>query len=275
MTTPTPQTTPRPATAPDSRTAVAARDRGTNGCDKCREWERLKITHDGGPPNPDLACGDCGERSVRVHRRVLAEMTAACAPGPVDPSLAALTEAYAASADAERAMATLRDAAARALLLLCRLGDSIGNGPVDPYNPDSLGERCDVIGALRGALAALGVPEGEMAPTRAATADRTALVRERMSALDAALRVVLDAAEAAIDAHPGLTRAMRSAPAFTAPPYTAEVSRCRLGYTVACQVYGDNKRTRTPTRITGFGETLADAIVAFEGGLDAWAAVLK
>lgn len=102
-----------------------------------------------------------------------------------------------------------------------------------------------------------------------------ALVRERMSALDAALRVVLDAAEAAIDAHPGLTRAMRSAPAFTAPPYTAEVSRCRLGYTVACQVYGDNKRTRTPTRITGFGETLADAIAAFEGGLDAWAAVLK
>lgn len=88
MTTPTPQTTPRPATAPDSRTAVAARDRGTNGCDKCREWERLKIMHDGGPPDPDLACGDCGERCVRVHRLVLAEMTAACAPGPVDPSTA-------------------------------------------------------------------------------------------------------------------------------------------------------------------------------------------
>jgi predicted metal-dependent phosphoesterase TrpH len=193
-------------------------------------------------------------------------------------ALAALTEAYAASADDgdERAMAALRDAAVRALPLLCRLGDFIGNGPVDPYNPDSLGERCDVIGALRGALAALGVPEGEMAPTRAATADRTALVRERMSALDAALRVVLDAAEAAIDAHPGLTRAMRDVPDFVAADYTAEVSRCRLGYTVACQVYSaTNKRTRTPTRITGFGETLADAIVAFEGGLDAWAVVLK
>jgi hypothetical protein len=84
-TTPTPQTTPRPATAPDPRTAVAARDRGTNGCDRCREWERLKITHDGGPPNPDLACGDCGERSVRVHRLVLAEMTAACAPDAPTP----------------------------------------------------------------------------------------------------------------------------------------------------------------------------------------------
>lgn len=86
MTKPYPQTTPRPATAPDPRTAVAARDRGTNGCDKCRAWERLKIERGHTPPDPDLACGDCGERCARVHRLVLAEMTAACAPGPVDPA---------------------------------------------------------------------------------------------------------------------------------------------------------------------------------------------
>jgi hypothetical protein len=43
VTIPRPQTTPRPATAPDPRTAVAARDNGTDGCDKCRTWERLKL----------------------------------------------------------------------------------------------------------------------------------------------------------------------------------------------------------------------------------------
>jgi hypothetical protein len=103
-----------------------------------------------------------------------------------------------------------------------------------------------------------------------------ALVAARMNALDALIRVVLDAAEAAIDKHPGLTRAMRGVPDFVAADYTAEVTRCRLGYTVACQVYSaTNTRTRTATRITGFGETLADASAAFIDGLDAWAAVLK
>lgn len=64
---------------------------------------------------------------------------------------------------------TLCKVAVRALPLLCRLGDFIGNGPINPNRPDSLGERCDVIGDLRDALAALGVPEDEMAPTRKVT----------------------------------------------------------------------------------------------------------
>lgn len=43
---------------------------------------------------------------------------------------------------------------ARALLI--RLGDTAGNGPKDPTNPDSLGLRCDAIGLLNAALAGLG-----------------------------------------------------------------------------------------------------------------------
>jgi hypothetical protein len=40
----------------------------------------------------------------------------------------------------------------RALPLLVRLGDFIGNGDVDPTRPDSLGVRCDVIGDARAIL---------------------------------------------------------------------------------------------------------------------------
>lgn len=41
----------------------------------------------------------------------------------------------------------------RALPLLVRLGDFIGNGDVDPTRPDSLGVRCDVIEDARALLA--------------------------------------------------------------------------------------------------------------------------
>jgi hypothetical protein len=36
----------------------------------------------------------------------------------------------------------------RALPLLIRLGDFIGNGPIDPTRAESLGERCDLIGDI-------------------------------------------------------------------------------------------------------------------------------
>jgi hypothetical protein len=41
---------------------------------------------------------------------------------------------------------------ARALPLLVQLGDYIGNGPVDPARPDSLGTRCDLIGDIQQSL---------------------------------------------------------------------------------------------------------------------------
>jgi|SRR5688572_20975950 len=50
-------------------------------------------------------------------------------------------------------------AAQRAIPLLVRLGDFIGNGPVDPSKPESLGERCDVLLALKDALAKLDAYE--------------------------------------------------------------------------------------------------------------------
>ena len=40
----------------------------------------------------------------------------------------------------------------RCLPLLVQLGDFIGNGPVDPSSPASLGERCDAILQARAAL---------------------------------------------------------------------------------------------------------------------------
>lgn len=56
-------------------------------------------------------------------------------------------------------------AARRALPLLVRLGNFIGNGPIDQTNPTSLGERCDVILALKKALA-----RGEEDDTQSETA---------------------------------------------------------------------------------------------------------
>lgn len=79
---------------------------------------------------------------------------------------AKLADAYARTAMLSPEVMALCNAAVQALPLLCRLGDFIANGPVNPHNPKSLGERCDVIGALRDALSALGVAEGAMAPTR-------------------------------------------------------------------------------------------------------------
>ena len=40
----------------------------------------------------------------------------------------------------------------RCIPLLEQLGDFIGNGPLDPNNPGSLGERCDAILQARNAL---------------------------------------------------------------------------------------------------------------------------
>jgi hypothetical protein len=40
----------------------------------------------------------------------------------------------------------------RTLPMLVQLGDHIGNGPIDPARPDSLGTRCDLIGDIRGVL---------------------------------------------------------------------------------------------------------------------------
>lgn len=40
----------------------------------------------------------------------------------------------------------------RALPLLVKLGDFIGNGPIDPNRPASLGERCDLVGDIHDAL---------------------------------------------------------------------------------------------------------------------------
>lgn len=58
----------------------------------------------------------------------------------------------------ETATDALRSAGRRALPLLQKLGDFIGNGPTDPSNPTSLGERCDTILALRRALDAFAAP---------------------------------------------------------------------------------------------------------------------
>lgn len=52
----------------------------------------------------------------------------------------------------DQAMALLK----RTLPLLVRLGDFIGNGEVDPDRPDSLGERCDLIGDIRQLLEEAG-----------------------------------------------------------------------------------------------------------------------
>lgn len=46
----------------------------------------------------------------------------------------------------------LLKAAIRAVPLLVRLGNHEGNGDVDPANPESLGERCDVLLALKNAI---------------------------------------------------------------------------------------------------------------------------
>jgi hypothetical protein len=51
----------------------------------------------------------------------------------------------------------LRDALARTIPLLVRLGDFIGNGALNTDRPSSLGERCDVIGDARALLTRLGV----------------------------------------------------------------------------------------------------------------------
>ena len=45
-----------------------------------------------------------------------------------------------------------RDLLRRTLPLLVRLGDFIGNGPIDPARPASLGVRCDLIGDIKQAL---------------------------------------------------------------------------------------------------------------------------
>lgn len=50
----------------------------------------------------------------------------------------------------------LIDAAARALPLLERLGDYMGNGKIDVNRPGSLGERCDVLADLKQALRVVG-----------------------------------------------------------------------------------------------------------------------
>jgi hypothetical protein len=100
--------------------------------------------------------------------------------------------------------AALRDAAIRALPLLVRLGDFIGNGPVDPKNPASLGERCDVILALRRALEALGVDESEMTPTCAPAPQLRAMVMYRdASGGDGTHEIVEGSRDAVIDALQG------------------------------------------------------------------------
>lgn len=45
-----------------------------------------------------------------------------------------------------------RELLERALPLLRRLGDFIGNGPIDPERAGSLGERCDLIGDINQVL---------------------------------------------------------------------------------------------------------------------------
>jgi hypothetical protein len=50
------------------------------------------------------------------------------------------------------AMSTEQDLLMRALPMLRRLGDFIGNGEVDPDRPGSLGARCDLIIDIRDAL---------------------------------------------------------------------------------------------------------------------------
>lgn len=43
----------------------------------------------------------------------------------------------------------------RVMPMLVRLGDFIGNGPVDPNRPGSLGARCDLIGDIYNVVAKL------------------------------------------------------------------------------------------------------------------------
>lgn len=68
-----------------------------------------------------------------------------------DPqALADLDEDIAGAIDAveqERAIV------ARVIPMLVQLGDYIGNGPIDPSRPGSLGTRCDLIGDLQALLA--------------------------------------------------------------------------------------------------------------------------
>jgi len=44
----------------------------------------------------------------------------------------------------------------RALPMLCKLGDFIGNGEIDKSREDSLGARCDLIGDIKNALKPTG-----------------------------------------------------------------------------------------------------------------------
>ncbi len=61
-------------------------------------------------------------------------------------------------ADAKLAAAApeLYAALERCLPLLVQLGDFIGNGPINPNDPNSIGERCDAIDAARSALGKAG-----------------------------------------------------------------------------------------------------------------------
>lgn len=49
-----------------------------------------------------------------------------------------------------------RELLTRVLPLLVQLGNFIGNGPIDPERPDSLGVRCDLIGDIKDRLEAEG-----------------------------------------------------------------------------------------------------------------------
>jgi len=51
-----------------------------------------------------------------------------------------------------RENAAMREALKTSIPMLVRLGDFIGNGPENPRRPDSLGERCDLIGDIKDLL---------------------------------------------------------------------------------------------------------------------------
>jgi len=61
----------------------------------------------------------------------------------------------------------------RVLPMLSRLGDFIGNGPLDSTRPDSLGTRCDLIGDIKDFL---NIETGGL------TADERDAVRRRTAA---------------------------------------------------------------------------------------------
>jgi hypothetical protein len=148
--------------------------------------------------------------------------------------------------------------------------------PPDEWNPNDLVSARRDAGREDPTAAELAADrakfEAEQSKSEPEIIDQLDDARGKLNALDALQRAVLDAMEAAVDAHPGLTR-KASGPGTS--DRTAEIIFGRRGYTVALGVTSSGPRADRVMRINGSGETIDVAVAAFLDSLDAWAEVLK